>query len=148
MSDFVAHREKLRILKRVMDSGIGAPPGGFPTLQTNSKKMRAAKGTLRKIKFAARHPQAGQPMFSEADILGLTQANKLAVKMIAFVESQGILNLHNDDASPHPQRLAAFHGVREVAYQAMSVEEFDYAAITPNGLMAMGTHLATLRSGL
>ena len=133
-----------------MDRGTGAAPGGFPTLQTNSKKMSDAKDKLREITFAAHHAQAGQRMFSEEDIVRLTQpnANKLAVKMIAFVQSQGILKLHNDDASPDPQRLAAFHGVREVAYQAMDVEMFDYAAITPDGLIAMGTYLATLRIGL
>ena len=54
-----------------------------------------------------------------------------------------------DDASPHPERLAAFHGVRELAYRAMGVEMFDYAtAFTYGKLVQMGTYLATLRSGL
>ena len=69
--------------------------------------------------------------------------------MIAFVVNQGILNMMNDYASPHPQRLAAFHGVREIAYRAMGVEVFDYvAAFTPDRMVEMGTYLARLRNGL
>ena len=79
----------------------------------------------------------------------MDEANRLPVKMIAFVHNQGILNMMNDDASPHPERLAAFHGVREIAYRAMGVEMFDYAtAFTYDRMVQMGTHLATLRNGL
>ena len=111
--------------------------------------MRAAKTILKEMKFAAGHRLQAQRMFSDDAIADMVQANRLAVKMIAFVESQGILNMMNDYASPHPQRLAAFHGVREIAYRAMGVEAFDYvAAFTPDRMVEMGTYLATLRNGL
>ena len=138
----------LRNLQLVMDSGIGAPPGGFPTLDTG-RSMRAARKVLKGIEFAAGHPLHDQHVFSEDAIADLVQANRLAVKMIAFVVNQGILNMMNDYASPHPQRLAAFHGVREIAYRAMGVEAFDYvAAFTPDRMVEMGTYLARLRNGL
>ena len=144
----------MRGLKLVMDNGVGGVnPGGFPTLDTSSKKMRPAKNELKEITFAAGHPLQGQRIFSDDTIADLVQANnganKLAVKMIAFVHNQGILNMTNDYASPHPQRLAAFHGVRAIAYRAMGVEMFDYvAAFTPDRMVEMGTYLATLRNGL
>ena len=142
-------RGRLNNLKHVMDNGIGVDgPGGFPNLNTGGRTMKRAKAQLREINYAANHESAGQRMFTDDRIEALVAEDKLVVKMIAFVESQGILNLFNDEASTHPMRVAAFHGVRAIAYRAMGVEEFDYVAITPDGLVAMGTYLATLRTGL
>ena len=126
-------------------------PGGFPTTDTCGKKMSVAKKVLKEILFAADHPRHGERVFSDDAITELVEdeANKLPVKMIAFVKKMGILNLTNDDASPHPERLAAFHGVRDVAYRSMDVEMFDYAtAFTYDRMVQMGTYLATLRNGL
>ena len=92
---------------------------------------------------------AGRRCFTDDRIEALIAENRLAVKMIAFVQNQGVLNMMNDDASQHPQRLAAFHGVREIAYRAMGIEMFDYvAAFTPDRMVEMGTYLATLRNRL
>ena len=110
--------------------------------------MRAAKTILKEMKFAAGHRLQAQRMFSDDAIVDMVQANRLAVKMIAFVESQGVLNMMNDDASPYPQRLAAFHGVREIAYRAMGVEMFDFTAFTCDRMVKMGSYLATLRNGM
>ena len=56
----------VRDLKLIMDNGVGANPGGFPTLDTSSKKMRAAKDELKKITFAEGHPLQRQRVFSDA----------------------------------------------------------------------------------
>ena len=50
----------MRGLKLVMDNGVGANPGGFPTLDTSSKKIRPAKNELKEITFAAGHPLQDQ----------------------------------------------------------------------------------------
>ena len=118
-------------------------------MDTSSRPMRAAKKILKEMTFAEGHPLQRQRMFSDDTIADMVEANRLAVKMIAFVQNQGVLNMMNDDASQNPQRLAAFHGVREIAYRAMGVEMFDYVtAFTPDRMVEMGTYLATLRNGL
>ena len=62
--------------------------------------------------------------------------------------TEGILNMFNDYASTHPDRVAAFHGIREMAYRVMGVNMFEYVAITPDRLVVMGTYMATLRNGM
>lgn len=142
-------RAALNALKQAMDNGIGVVRlGGFVNLNTSSKAMKRAKAQIQEITYPANHANEGQRMFTDDRIEALIAENRLAVKMIAFVKSQGILNMFNDEASTHPMRVAAFHGVRAIAYRAMAVNEFDYVAITPDGLVAMGTYLATLRNGL
>ena len=137
-------RAALNNLKHVMDNGIGvARPDGFPNRNIGGRAMKRAKALVREITYAANHENERQRMFTDDRINELVAENALAVKMIAFVKSQGILNLFNDEASTHPMRVAAFHGVRAIAYRAMGVEEFDYVAITPDGLVAMGTRIGT-----
>ena len=152
METFEQDSASLRTLQRVMDNGVGGVmPGGFPTTDTCGKKMSVAKKVLKEIVVAAGHPRHGNRVFSDDAITELLKhdENKMLVKMIAFVKKMEILNMTNDNASPHPERLAAFHGVREVAYRSMDVEMFDYAtAFTYDRMVQMGTCLATLRNGL
>ena len=139
----------LRKLKHCMDKGVGANAGGFPTRATSSKYMRRAKKVLMEVKYSAQHPQlAGQPMFSEADLMSLRTEHPEAMKMMAFVQSQGILNLFNDDASTHEGRQQAFRGVTRVAYEAMDIGMYDYVSLTPEKLIRMGKYLAELRWSL
>ena len=143
-AELAAHVRALARLRQVMVEGIGARPTGFVSARMTGKPMTRAKKTVKGITYAAGHPRHGQPQFDAPTVEALSP---MVIKMIAFTRSQGILNL-NDEASRHPDRLAAFREVRRIAYTTMELDGFDYASITPEKLVVMGTYLARLHSHL
>ena len=138
----------VRALKTIMALGVGAPAGGFPTLLTDSKSMRTAKRVLRDKLYGATHPRAHERMFEDEAIEELVGNNKMAVKMMAFVLEGVGLAMYNDQASVEPHRVEAFLGVRTLAYEIMGIGLYDYNAITPAALWAVGERLASIVSEL
>ena len=67
---------------------------------------------------------------------------------MGFIESQGIINMFNDDASTHPRRVAAFEGIKQIVYRVVDVEAFHYDELTKKKYVAMAQYLAKLHAAM
>ena len=82
------------------------------------------------------------------DADALRQLDPMTVKMISFINATGVINMSNDWASTHPERVQAFRALQPIVYSAAGVVEFDYDALTPATYVAMGAYLARLHAAM
>ena len=129
----------MRHLKGVFEGGVGAKPNNFVNNDVRSKYMRTAKHEVLKIRNAPSGGVGGDLMFNAQD---LEKLPKMTIKMMAFIYSQGIVNMFNDDASPHPDRVRVFNGIKAIIYRVADVEMFHYGDFTKEKYVAMGEYLA------
>ena len=115
-----------RAQQRHKRRGVGAKPNDFVNNDVRSKCMSRAKRSVLEIRNAASGGVGGDRMFNAQD---LEKLPKMTIKMMAFIYSQGIVNMFNDDASPHPDRVRVFNGIKAIIYRVADVEMFHYDAL-------------------